>query len=35
MDFTNPEIFYPNESKKIQINLDKFGFFKSRYIFSE
>ena len=26
LDFTNPDIFYPNKSKKIQINLDKFGF---------
>ena len=35
MDFTNPEIFVPNKSKKIKINLDKFGFYKSGYIFSE
>ena len=26
---------FPNKLKKSQINLDKFGFYKSGYIFSE
>ena len=30
-----PDILFPNKSKKIQINLDKYGFYKSRNILSK
>ena len=33
--FKNPEIFVPNIYKKVQINWDKFGFYKSGIIFSK